>query len=204
MRFFRVPWYVRMSLMRRTWRMERAENAVYLTFDDGPIPDVTPWVLDQLKDAGVKATFFCVGDNVEKHPEIYQRLLLEGHAVGNHTMKHEKGTQVSLERYLNSVEDTSRIMESKLFRPPYGRITWKQSRALRREYKIVMWSWLSYDFDPKVSVSKIIEKARNEIRSGDILVFHDNVKSFERLKVILPEVLNDLRNKGLTSLPIAQ
>lgn len=204
MRFFRVPWYVRMSLMRRTWRMERAENAVYLTFDDGPIPDVTPWVLDQLKEAGVKATFFCVGDNVQKHPEIYQRLLSEGHAVGNHTMKHEKGTKVSFTRYLNSVEDTSRIMESKLFRPPYGRMTWKQSRALRREYKIVMWSWLSYDFDPKVSVSKIIEKARNEIRSGDIVVFHDNVKSFERLKVILPEVLNDLRNKGLTSLPIAQ
>jgi peptidoglycan/xylan/chitin deacetylase (PgdA/CDA1 family) len=193
-----------MSLMRRTWRMERAENAVYLTFDDGPIPDVTPWVLDQLKEAGVKATFFCVGDNVQKHPEIYQRLLSEGHAVGNHTMKHEKGTKVSFTRYLNSVEDTSRIMESKLFRPPYGRMTWKQSRALRREYKIVMWSWLSYDFDPKVSVSKIIEKARNEIRSGDIVVFHDNVKSFERLKVILPEVLNDLRNKGLTSLPIAQ
>ena len=193
-----------MSLMRRTWRMDRAKNAVYLTFDDGPIPDITPWVLDQLKDAGVKATFFCVGDNVQKHPEIYQRLLLEGHAVGNHTMKHEKGTKVSLQRYLNSVEDTSRIMESKLFRPPYGRMTWKQSRALRREYKIVMWSWLTYDFDPKVSVSKIIQKARKEIRSGDIVVFHDNVKSFERLKVILPEVLNDLRNKGLTSLPIAQ
>lgn len=199
MRFFRVPWYVRLLLFRRVWSSKSVNGTVCLTFDDGPIPEVTPWVLDQLKAAGMKATFFCVGENVRKHPEIYERIISEGHQVGNHTMRHEKGTQQSTAEYLNSVEEASGLVQSRLFRPPYGRLTFRQSQKLRKRYKLVMWSWLSYDYDPEVPVDEIIRKADRQVRSGDILVFHDNVKSFDRLKVILPGVLEGLQRKGLGS-----
>ena len=183
--------------------MANGNQTVYLTFDDGPVPEATPWILELLKEKGMKATFFCVGDNVRKHPEIFEQILSEGHAVGNHTMRHEKGVVTEESSYLDSVDEASKYIESKLFRPPYGRMTWKQSRVLRKKFRIIMWTWLSYDFDQNVPTQRIVQKAKKEIKSGDIVVFHDNMKSFDRLKKILPDVLSDLERKGLKALPIS-
>jgi peptidoglycan/xylan/chitin deacetylase (PgdA/CDA1 family) len=202
MRFFRVSWLVRCLFRRRVWQIRSVDNSVYITFDDGPIPDVTPWVLDQLEQNQIKATFFCVGENVRKHPDIYQRIVSEGHTVGNHSMNHEKGTDTNRYAYLDSVQDASRYIHSSFFRPPYGRMTWSQSRFLRQKYKIIMWSWLSHDFDTTVSVNQILKKAEEEIKSGDIVVFHDNVKSYDRLKVILPKFIDLVKRKKLEPLPI--
>ena len=203
MKFFRVPGYISMFFRHRVWRVANDSKTVCLTFDDGPVPEATPWILELLKEKGMKATFFCVGDNVRKHPEIFKQILSEGHAVGNHTMRHEKGIVTEESSYLDSVDEASKYIESSLFRPPYGRMTGKQSRVLRKKFRIVMWTWLSYDYDQNVPTQRIVQKAKKEIRSGDIVVFHDNMKSFDRLKEILPEVLNDLEKKGLKALPIS-
>ncbi len=203
MKFFRVPGYISMFFRHRVWRVANDNKTVYLTFDDGPVPEATPWILELLKEKGMKATFFCVGDNVRKHPEIFKQILSEGHAVGNHTMRHEKGIVTEESSYLDSVDEASKYIESSLFRPPYGRMTGKQSRVLRKKFRIIMWTWLSYDYDQNVPTQRIIHKAEKEIRSGDIVVFHDNMKSFDRLKEILPEVLNDLEKKGLNAQPIS-
>lgn len=203
MKFFRVPGYISMFFRHRVWRVANDNKTVYLTFDDGPVPEATPWILELLKEKGMKATFFCVGDNVRKHPEIFEQILSEGHAVGNHTMRHEKGIVTEESSYLDSVDEASKYIESSLFRPPYGLMTGKQSRVLRKKFRIIMWTWLSYDYDQNVPIQRIIHKAEKEIRSGDIVVFHDNMKTFDRLKEILPEVLNDLEKKGLKALPIS-
>ena len=203
MKFFRVPGYISMFFRHRVWRVANDNKTVYLTFDDGPVPEATPWILELLKEKGMKATFFCVGDNVRKHPEIFEQILSEGHAVGNHTMRHEKGIVTEESSYLDSVDEASKYIESSLFRPPYGRMSGKQSRVLRKKFRIIMWTWLSYDYDQNVPTQRIIHKAEKEIRSGDIVVFHDNMKSFDRLKEILPEVLNDIEKKGLKALPIS-
>lgn len=199
---FRIPMIFSTLWRRRLWRLDTFPGAVYLTFDDGPIHDVTPWVLDLLKQSNIKATFFCVGENVSKYPDIYQRILSEGHTVGNHTMHHEKGPSTNLKNYISSVNEASQYISSSLFRPPYGRLTWLQSIILRKKFRIIMWSWLSYDFDPTVPLEHILQKARSEIRSGDIIVLHDRIKSFERLQQILPELIAVIMQKGLTFLPI--
>lgn len=202
MTIFRIPLFFSAVWRRRVWRINAVKGAVYLTFDDGPIPEVTPWVLDQLLEKDIKATFFCVGENVKKHPEIFQRIISEGHSVGNHSMHHEKGINTDTDKYITSVINASQYIQSDLFRPPYGRMTIPQSRSLRKRFRIIMWSWLTYDFDPLVPVDYILEKARKEIRSGDVIVLHDNVKSFDRIQFILPELITILQQKGLKFLPI--
>ncbi len=197
MRLFKTPRFFRLIFPNKTWGFSRHENSVYLTFDDGPDEEVTPWVLDMLKEKGVSATFFCVGTNVQKHPEIYERIVREGHSVGNHAMKHERGTKTETPLYLQSVEEAARIIDSKLFRPPYGRMTFYQTKALRKEYEIIMWSWLSYDFDKRVPIETILKKANKQIKTGDILVLHDNPKTFDRLKILLPQLINSLTEKGM-------
>ncbi|MCE2712626.1 MAG: polysaccharide deacetylase family protein [Cryomorphaceae bacterium] len=182
--------------------MSGQQGSVYITFDDGPSPEVTSWVLDLLKKNGAHATFFCVGANVKRYPEIYQRILLEGHSVGNHTMRHEKGSQTNTKEYLSSIDEASDYISGTLFRPPYGRITWKQASFVKRKFKLIMWTWLSHDYDSSVPVDRIIQNAKKGVCSGDIVVFHDNVKSFERLQQILPEFLKVLEEKKLKSLPI--
>jgi len=196
---FKTPRFLRLIYKRRTWGFSIERNSIYLTFDDGPHPDITPWVLDELKKQDVKATFFCVGDNVRKYPEIYQRILEEGHSTGNHTMRHENALKVKPRDYLKSIEEASALIDSRLFRPPYGRLTPPLARKLKKHYNIIMWSWLSYDFDLKVPVEEILEKARRQIRKGDILVLHDNPKIQERQKLLLPALLQILREKELHS-----
>jgi peptidoglycan/xylan/chitin deacetylase (PgdA/CDA1 family) len=195
MRLFKTPRFFRLLFPNKTWGFSRHENSVYLTFDDGPDEEVTPWVLDILKENGISATFFCVGTNVQKHPEIYERIVLEGHAVGNHSMNHENGLRISNQVYYSSIEQASKLIDSNLFRPPYGRMTLSQTKRLKRNYKIIMWSWLSYDFDEKTSIETILNKAKQQIKGGDILVLHDNPKSFNRIKILLPQLIDYIEKK---------
>ncbi len=196
MKIFRTPIYFRWIFPRRKWGFSASKNCVYLTFDDGPTPKLSPWILDLLKQEKIPATFFCVGANAEAHPELVQRTLAEGHSIGNHTMRHEKGTKVSKNAYLASIDEASHFIPSKLFRPPYGRLPMIYGRNIRKKYTIVMWTWLSYDYDPSVSVSEILARAQR-IKAGDILVLHDNEKVAERLQELLPKLIVCIREKGL-------
>ena len=196
MNIFKVPRFFRLFFPNKTWDFSASEKVIFLTFDDGPDPQITPWLLDFLANNNIVATFFCVGDNVKKFPEIYARILAEGHAVGNHSMHHQKGINVSLKEYIKSVELASHYIDSILFRPPYGRMSIRQTYALRKKYVIIMWSWLSFDYEPSISVRKIIANAKRRIQAGDILVFHDNSKTTDRLKEILPELIEIVRAKG--------
>jgi peptidoglycan/xylan/chitin deacetylase (PgdA/CDA1 family) len=148
-----------------------------------------------LKEKNLLATFFCVGENVVRYPEIYQRIIDEGHAVGNHTMKHLNAIKVKPKDYLQSIEDAQKVIHSKLFRPPYGRLTPTLAKKIRSKYVIIMWSWLSYDFDQDITIEKILEKAKKQVKGGDILVLHDNPKITEKQKILLPALIEQLSEK---------
>ncbi len=196
MKKFRTPVFFRWIFFRRIWGFS-SNNEVYLTFDDGPTPELTEWILDYLKESGVCATFFCVGSNVRSHPDLYKKIIQEGHLTGNHTMSHERGTRTSPERYLRSIDEASEYIDSDLFRPPYGRVSMTLTKRIRGKYKIIMWTWLSYDYDKSVALEEIIRSAEKDIKAGDILVLHDNLKVTDRLKVLLPAVIQAVKNKGL-------
>lgn len=196
MTLFRTPHFFRWLFPKRMWGFSCPEKTVFLTFDDGPIPEVTEWVLDFLRDEGIQATFFCLGKNVKANTAIVHAIKADGHAIGNHTFSHEHGLKVKRSAYLESIENADAVIHSNLFRPPYGRMPRSYDRDLSK-YTIVMWSWLSYDFDVRVPEEKILNST-SSIRPGDILVFHDNEKSFERLKFILPQVVQRLKGEGFT------
>ncbi len=197
MRIFKTPSIVRKVFFKRTWGFSMDTNEVFLTFDDGPHPDITPWVLDYLKEQDIKACFFCVGENVKRYPEIFQRILDEGHQVGNHTMYHTKSHKTTFKAYKKSIAEASEWIPSTLFRPPYGRLSSYRAHKLSKEYKIILWSWLSYDFDNRVSIRDILSNAKKNIQGGDILVVHDNYKFAERQKELLPPLIEVIRAKGL-------
>lgn len=197
MTFFKVPRLVKWIFPFRTWDIKAKNNIVYLTFDDGPQPAITDWVIDFLGKEQIVATFFCVGNNLHLYPEYIEKLTELGHKIGNHTMRHEKGIKTSYSDYLKSVHECQSIISSKLFRPPYGRMTLRQSWTLKRNFRIVMWSWLSHDFDSRIPIPEILESV-DKIKSGDILVFHDNVKSAERLRELLPEIIYRIKAKGFS------
>ena len=185
------------------WDIPNTENKIYLTFDDGPTPEVTEWVLSILKRNNLKATFFCIGNNIEKHPEIFNTIITEGHTIGNHTFNHKKGWKTKTADYIENVElCKSAICELQsvncnLFRPPYGKIKPSQSKNLRKlGYKIIMWDVLSADFDPSVSKEKCLENATLKVSSGSSIVFHDSVKAFPTLKYALPRAIQILKEKG--------
>ena len=194
MRFFKTPYLFRWVYPGRIWSLSSKEM-VYLTFDDGPSSNLTPWILRFLREKGISATFFCIGENVRKHPKIFEEIKASGHGVGNHSMHHEKGSNVDRSTYLNSLEETDRLVCSNLFRPPYGRLSFSLSRMVRKKHKIVMWSWLSYDYDKSVPINTIIEKA-NRISPGDILVLHDSQVIEDRVKELLPRLIDLLVGKG--------
>lgn len=197
MKIFKIPKFVRFLFPKRVWGFSVSDKRIFLTFDDGPHPSITPFVLDELAKRNLKATFFCVGANVEKYPIVYKRILAEGHAVGNHTMRHENGKKTNSALYFSSIENASTLIESTLFRPPYGRIRKSQVNELAKKYRIIMWTWLSYDYDQSVSVDQILLKAE-KIKSGDILVLHDNSKIVEKQQELLPKLLEKLLSKGFT------
>ena len=187
------------------WELKNDRNEVYLTFDDGPEPDVTPFVLDSLREFGMKGTFFCIGSNVMQYPELFQRIISEGHAIGNHTMNHENGMQTSGSAYLSSIEEAVGCISSPLFRPPYGRIKHSQMRLIREKFpemKVIMWSVISGDFDESKSGKYCFEKVKKHTRAGGIIVFHDSNKAYPRLKEALPLTLEWLKKKGLKSVGI--
>ncbi len=178
------------------------DKSVYLTFDDGPTPIITEWVLMQLKKYNVKATFFCIGDNIQKFPRIFNQIISEGHSIGNHTNNHLDGWKTTDKVYLANVNTcqlqitTRNSQICNLFRPPYGKITPSQSRQLRKlGYKIIMWDVLSADFDTSISKEQCLQNVLKNIQTGSIIVFHDSTKAFERLEYVLPKVLEFLQNK---------
>ncbi len=185
------------------WDIPNNENQVYLTFDDGPTPEVTNWVLDQLKKYNAKATFFCIGDNVEKNPEIYENLIDQGHSIGNHTFNHLNGWKTNNKEYIENTLMCENLkseicnLKSNLFRPPYGKIKPSQSKELQKlGYKIIMWDVLSADFDTTISPEKCLENVLFNLKSGSIIVFHDSIKAFKNLEYALPRTLEFLNKKG--------
>jgi peptidoglycan/xylan/chitin deacetylase (PgdA/CDA1 family) len=181
-----------------TWRIPTQEKVLYLTFDDGPIPQVTPWVLEQLNAYEAKATFFCVGNNIEKHPEVFNQVVNEGHSVGNHTHNHLNGWLSDNLPFFHNVRHCANLVNSVLFRPPYGRLKRKQAQFLQRHYRIVMWDVLSGDFDPKISPEQCLNNVINNAQAGSIIVFHDSLKAEEKLHYVLPKVLEHFAAKGYT------
>ncbi len=181
------------------WNIETESNEVFLTFDDGPIPVITPWVLDILDEYNFKATFFCVGENIIKHPKIYNRIISEGHAVGNHTYNHLNGWYTDTEEYVDNVSKSDHLIEGNLFRPPYGKLKPGQSSYLKQDKTIVMWDILSGDFDPTISKEKCLSNVLDNYVSGSIIVFHDNIKAEEKLKYVLPILLENLLENNFES-----
>lgn len=171
-----------------TWKVKTSDKVLYLTFDDGPHPTITPWVIAQLKQYQAKATFFCVGDNVKKYPSTYEEILAARHAVGNHTMHHVKGWSMSNEAYFKEVSEAAGLIQSHLFRPPYGRIKRSQMKVLALQYNIIMWSLLSRDYDKNLDIAESLN-AMKAAKAGDVIVFHDSEKAFPQLQQLLPELL---------------
>jgi peptidoglycan/xylan/chitin deacetylase (PgdA/CDA1 family) len=182
------------------WSIPNTENKIFLTFDDGPTPEITEWVLEELKKHQIKATFFCIGKNIKSHPSLFSRIQDEGHSIGNHTYNHLRGWNTSTEDYLENIalcESEIRNLNSKIFRPPYGKIKKSQSKELRQlGYKIIMWDVLSADFDQTITPEKCLENVLNNVESGSIIVFHDSVKAYKNLKYTLPRALQILKEKG--------
>ncbi|NNM24009.1 MAG: polysaccharide deacetylase family protein [Flavobacteriaceae bacterium] len=201
----KTPLLVQNLFPKRIWRFPESPNEIYLTFDDGPIPQVTPWVLAQLKAHNAKATFFCIGDNATQHPDILQQIRDEGHSIGNHTYNHLNGWATSSSHYVKNVqlaEGTLQLeAENKgtqiLFRPPYGKIKNEQAKKLQKQgYAIVMWDVLSADFDVSLSAEKCYQNVVKNIQPGSIVVFHDSLKAHGNLKQVLPRVLDYIDECG--------
>lgn len=199
----KTPRVVQRFFYNYSWRIKTKKKEIYLTFDDGPVPDFTPWVLETLKRYEAKATFFCVGENIKKHPQIYQQIKDHDHSIGNHTFNHLQGWKTSTNKYIKNILKAESYLEDanskgkKLFRPPHGRIRPMQARILRKKgYKIVMWDVLSGDFDQSLSKETCLELTIKHITNGSIVVFHDSDKSFKNLDFVLPKVLEHFQLKG--------
>lgn len=193
-----LPNWVRRLYPGVKWREDAASKVIYLTFDDGPIPEVTPWVLDVLDRYEIKATFFCVGDNVRKHPEVYQEVLRRGHRVGNHTFNHLRGFEIGCSRYVENVHKASEWIESDLFRPPHGQLRYAQLDALLPEYRIVQWDVISRDYNAKLKPEKVLNIVKRYARNGSIVVFHDSIKAEKNMKFALPKALDYWIKQGFT------
>ena len=195
----RIPEFLRRFLPGDVWEISSEEPTLYLSFDDGPHPQITGFVLDELRKWNAKATFFCIGKNVKQYPEMYRQILEEGHSVGNHTMHHLNAWSVKEEVYLEDVAEAKTYIDSDLFRPPYGKITrFLQKRLAAPAYgmKTIMWSLLSADFDAKVSPEKCLNNVVLRAKSGDIIVFHDSEKAKEKIEFALPRTLQYFNEKG--------
>ena len=197
-------WIKTHSIIRKlfsnfVWHIPNSENKVYLTFDDGPTPEITNWVLNELEKYKAKATFFCIGKNVEKHPDVYNNIIKNGHSVGNHTLNHLNGWFTNGETYTENVALAANVLSEncKLFRPPYGKIKPSQAKKLQDSgYKIIMWDILSADFDNTISPKKCLENVLKNIESGSIIVFHDSQKAFSNLEYVLPKTLKYMKENN--------
>ena len=199
----KTSYLIKKTFSNYVWDIPNHENKVFLTFDDGPTPEITEWTLEQLKKYDAKATFFCIGNNIEKHPVIFQKIIQENHAIGNHTFNHLNGWETNNDEYIENValcqnqipNPKSQILN--LFRPPYGKIKPSQSRILRKlGYKIIMWDVLSRDFDKTITPEKCLDNVFKNVQSGSIIVFHDSKKAEQNLRYVLPKALEFLKEKG--------
>lgn len=186
------------------WSLPTDERVLYLTFDDGPIPDITPWVLDQLAAFNARATFFCVGQNISRHPEIFQQLLDGGHAVGNHTNSHLDGWATDNLPYFHDVRHCAHLVNSEFFRPPYGHLRQRQAQFLQRHYQIIMWDVLSGDFDASISPEQCLKNTTQNAEAGSIIVFHDSIKAKDNLRYALPRTLKYFTEQGFRFETIAE
>lgn len=194
--FVKTPVLLKKIFPNQVWSIPAQEKKLYLTFDDGPTPGITEWVLDELAKYKAKASFFLVGKNIEQYPEIVQRIKTEGHAAGNHTYNHVNGWQTATSSYIKNSLKCSELLDTNLFRPPYGRITQMQTRIMNNRYKIIMWDVLSGDFDHSVSKDKVLNNVLKNTESGSIIVFHDSVKAQPRMQYALPRVLEHYSEQG--------
>lgn len=206
--WIKTHWLVKRWFSNFVWDLPNLNNNVYLTFDDGPTLEVTPWVLDLLKQQNVKATFFCIGSNIQKHPDLFKQILADGHTVGNHTFDHLKGWKTNTANYLQNIAKCEREIQqfivsetdetnAKLFRPPYGKMSWKQTRkVLKLNYKIIMWDILTADYDTTITKEICLKNATEKVSSGSVIIFHDSVKAFPNLEYALPKAIEEIRKKG--------
>ncbi|MFI5205291.1 MAG: polysaccharide deacetylase family protein [Flavobacteriales bacterium] len=191
----KTPLLVKALYADLTWNFSRKTNDVFLTFDDGPHPQITGEVISHLAKANAKATFFCVGANIEKHPGTFQQLLAENHSVGNHTYDHMNGWKNSNRQYFRSIVKCKKLVSTSLFRPPHGKITRAQARMVRKKFNIIMWDVLSADFDKTVSKEKCVDNVIKNIQPGSVVVFHDSEKAAEKMLYALPRVLDYIQEK---------
>ena len=203
--FPRTPRIMMRLFSEYTWRFSSKQKKLFLTFDDGPTPEITPFVLDQLKKYNAKATFFCIGKNIEKHPDIFKQIIEDGHAIGNHTHNHLKGWKTKTNKYLDDVlqcektisKTTKNSSKPRLFRPPYGKIKRKQAkRLIMNNYKVIMWDVLSADFDTKVSKQQCFQNVVKHSKNGSVIVFHDSIKASKKMQYALPQFLEIFSKKG--------
>ena len=190
------PFLYRLFFPEAIWRIPGKAKRVFLTFDDGPIPEVTPWVLNLLDHYQIKATFFCVGDNVRKYPAIYQDILSRGHQVGNHTMHHIQAPGHSLKSYMRDIAEASTYISSSLFRPPHGWMKYAQLRLVKRAYQIIMWDVVTRDYSKKRNSDQVFDTVKRYTRNGSILVFHDSLKAEKNLRGALARSLEWLLSEG--------
>jgi peptidoglycan/xylan/chitin deacetylase (PgdA/CDA1 family) len=191
-----LPVFFRGVYRKVTWRKDSRIKTIYLTFDDGPIPEVTPWVLDVLDTYGIKATFFCVAENVWRYPQIYQEVLQRGHRTGNHTYNHLRGFFTSTKKYLANVEKAAGFVESDLFRPPHGELRTPQYFKLRKKYRIIQWDVITRDYNPDLSGEQVLGIVKKYARNGSIVVFHDSIKAERNMKYALPKAIEYLLGQG--------
>ena len=199
--WIKTHWLIKKLFPKLIWDIRSHSKKVYLTFDDGPTPEITTWVLSELKKHNARATFFCIGQNIDNHLDIYQQIVASGHTIGNHTYNHFNGWQHSTASYIDNVLLADAVINhsqgAKLFRPPYGKLKPNQAKQLRAaDYKIIMWDILSADFDQSITKQKCLDNVLSNIRSGSIIVFHDSQKAYKNLEYVLPIVLLYLAKKG--------
>lgn len=188
--------WLRWLYPRTTWRMDKNVKAVYLTFDDGPIPEATPFILKTLADFNIKATFFMVGDNVRKHPELFKQVVEAGHRIGNHTFNHYGGFKHTVRGYMANAEKADLLLHTNLFRPPHGAMRLPQYYWLGRKYRIVMWDLVTRDYSKWMTAADVVNNVKRYVRNGSIITFHDSLKSIEKLKTALPESIKWLKEQG--------
>ena len=191
-----VPGFVRALFPKALWRMNPDEKAVYLTFDDGPIPVVTPWVVDLLGQYGIKATFFMVGDNVRKHPQEYRLVIENGHRVGNHTFNHLRGLSTDTREYIDNVDKADALIHSNLMRPPHGLMRRSQYNELSKRYQFVMWDLVTRDYSTRLNGEDVLANVKRYVRNGSIITFHDSLRSESKLYYALPRAIDWLLEQG--------
>lgn len=198
-----MPLWYRMLVPGARWRIPSlTKKSVYITFDDGPIPGVTPWVLDKLDELGIKATFFCVADNVKKYPDIFEEIKRRGHQVGNHTYHHIQGLFTSTSDYMTDVIEAHKLINSRYFRPPHGHMRFSQVMEVSHSFEIIMWDVITRDYNRKISPEKIIGYVKKYSRNGSIITFHDSIKAEKNMKIAMPMAVKWLKDNGYSFLRI--